>query len=177
MPIKLIIYIYDRKKLLSFDSFENKYRKRIGLINIDPRKLKLINEILKIKKYENFKFDDESSYEIFIRIPPNNEIQYSIADLDNININGLKAKAQKYKSIPDKQSLLQTILSFKKDFSFFLKERDINKIKTKINVLNEKFISLKIVAMDYYENTSNYCNFEEIDIDIYLSSYFIIWNI
>lgn len=168
------VILYDDKELLCFDSFENKYRKRIGLINIDPKKLKLINEILKINKYQNFKFEDDSSYEIIVRIPSNNEIQYSISDFDNININGLKAIKKKYKSIADKQSLLQTILSFKKDFHSFLEERDINKIKTEINSFNEKFISLKIIGMDYYENTSNYSNFEDIDIDIFIQLFYYL---
>ena len=151
--------LYDNKGLLSFDSFENKYRKRIGLINIEPKKLQLINEILKIKKYENFKFKDEYSYEIIVRIPSNNDIQYSIADLDNININGLKATTQKSKNISDKQSLLKLLFEFKKDFSSFLKEKDINKIKTKLNDFNVKFKLLKMFSIEYYENISNYSNF------------------
>ena len=165
---------YDNKELLSFDTFENKYRKRIGLINIDPKKLQLINEILKIKKYENFKFIDEYSYEIIVRIPSNNDIQYSIADLDNINIDGLKTKTQKSKGISEKQSLLELLLKFKEDFFSVLKEIDIKKIKTKLNAFNSKFTLLKISAVEYYENISNYCNFDEIDIDIFIQFFYYL---
>ena len=166
--------LYDNKELLSFDSFENKYRKRIGLINIDPNKLILINEIFKIQKYQNFQFEDDESYEIIVRIPSYNEIQYSIAVFDNINMIRLKAKTQKSKNTFDKQLILKDILAFKNDFSSFLEKQDVNKIKTLIKDFNEKYRPLKIFSIDYYENIYNYSNFDEIDIDIFVQLFYYL---
>ena len=49
--------LYDGKELIHFDTFGNKLRKRIGLININAKKLGLINEIL--AKYPNFEFQED----------------------------------------------------------------------------------------------------------------------
>ncbi len=45
LPEKIL---YDNHELNNFDTFDNKLRKRIGLINIIPNKLEIIGEIKKI---------------------------------------------------------------------------------------------------------------------------------
>ena len=148
--------IYDNKELFLFDTFGNKQRKRIGLINIDPQKLLLVNEVL--KKYPNFEFSKDNSYELIIRIPANKDIQYSITDLETMNMYGLKAKEppKKY-SLENKKSIYRSLLTFKNEFfSSLLNEKNINEIKNKIADLSKKYYDLKLIVMPYYENILNY---------------------
>ena len=49
--------IYDNKEISCFDTFQNKFRKRIGLINVKPNKLSFIKDIY--EQYPDFKFDNE----------------------------------------------------------------------------------------------------------------------
>ena len=166
--------IYDNKELFVFDSFGNKLRKRIGLININPQKLILVNEILNI--YPNFEFKDDYSYELIVRIPANKEIQYSITDLEMININGLKVKEQTKKDyIIDKKSIYNSLISYKKEFFLsLLNERNKNEIKTKIDNLSKKYSYLKSMVMPYYENILNYVNFQDLDIDIFVENFYFL---
>ena len=163
--------IYDNKELFLFDTFGNKQRKRIGLINIDPQKLLLVNEVL--KKYPNFEFSKDNSYELIIRIPANKDIQYSITDFETMNMYGLKAKepSKKY-SLENKESIYRSLLTFKNEFfSSLLNEKNINEIKNKIADLSKKYYDLKLIVMPYYENIFYYEKLQDKDIykkNIYL---------
>jgi hypothetical protein len=83
---------YGDKKLVLFDTFQNKLRKRIGLVNIDPEKLNFIEEIH--QQYPEFEFQNQNSYQILARIPNEGNIQYSIANCE-LNINNNRLKSQK----------------------------------------------------------------------------------
>ena len=166
--------IYDNKELFLFDTFGNKQRKRIGLINIDPQKLLLVNEVL--KKYPNFELSKDNSYELIIRIPANKDIQYSITDFETMNMYGLKAKEppKKY-SLENKESIYRSLLSFGGEFfSSLLNEKNINEIKNKIADLSKKYYDLKLIVMPYYENILNYETLQDKDIDIFIENFYFL---
>ena len=56
LPTKIV---YDGLNLNKFDIFQNKLRKKIGLFNINPKKLEIKNNIY--KKYPDFQFEQENS--------------------------------------------------------------------------------------------------------------------
>ena len=151
--------LYDGKELIHFDTFGNKLRKRIGLININAKKLGLINEIL--AKYPNFEFQEDFCYEVFVRIPAKKDIQYSIADLEIININGLKINESIKKGcIIDKNTMLNNLILFHPEFSSLLNKDDKRKIKAELTDLCINYSYLKPLVMTYYDNILNYANFQ-----------------
>ena len=166
--------LYDDKKLIHFDTFGNKFRKRIGLMNINPDKLELINEIL--SKYPHFEFKQDECYEVIVRIPANKEIQYSVADLEMINIiNGLVMNASIKKDHPvNKESILKSLELFQKEFFPLLNQNDNSDIKTIIDSLNKKYSYLKYSVMPYYDNILNFTNFQEIDIKIFEQYFYFL---
>ena len=165
--------LYDAKELTLFDSFGNKLRKRIGLININPKKLGLINEIL--TKYPDFEFKEDFCYEVLVRITAKKDIQYSIADLEMINMNGLMMNESKKNSVLiDKTLMLNTLTSFKKDFLALLNENNENEKRTKINELYLKNSYLKSFVMTYYDNILNFSDFQTIDIEIFKQIFYFL---
>ena len=165
--------LYDGKELIHFDTFGNKLRKRIGLININAKKLGLINEIL--VKYPNFEFQEDFCYEVFVRIPSNKDIQYSIADLEMININGLKINESiKKDCIIDKNIMLNNLNLFQQEFSSLLNKDDKRKIKAELTDLCIKYPYLKLMVKTYYDNILNYANFQNIDIEIFKKFFYFL---
>lgn len=168
---------YGDKKLVLFDTFQNKLRKRIGLVNIDPEQLNFIEEIH--QQYPEFEFQNQNSYQILARIPNEGNIQYSIANCElNTNNNRLKSqKNNKFNFILNKNDSLNALLSFKNDFfSSWLKnlkyiERKDAKIK--IDEFIEKYKALQ-KEKSYYDNIMNYDNLEIIDIDIFLLMFYYL---
>ena len=159
---------YDNKELTSFDTFKNKFRKRIGLINIDPKKLSFFNDIH--EQYPNFEFENETPYQILARIPINGQTQYSISNCE-FNNNNVRIKTNKKTIQFDKIKIYDSLLKFKKDYySTFINDSnlDIENAKKKIDDLNNKYNYLKIEAKYYYDNILNYSDFNNIDIDIFI---------
>ena len=125
---------YDGKKLIHFDTFGNKLRKRISLMNIVPKKLEIINYIL--SKYPHFEFKQDNCYEVIVRIPANKNIQYSIADLEIINTKGLiMNESIKKGHHVNKDLILNSLELFKKDFFPLLNRNDNDEIRTIIDGL------------------------------------------
>ena len=168
---------YRNKELVLFDTFQNKLRKRIGLVNIDPEKLDFIEEIH--QQYQEFEFQNQNSYQILARIPIEGDIQYSIANFElNINNNGLTSqKNNKFNFILNKNESLSALLSFKNDFfSSWLKNLkyiERNDAKVKIDEFIEKYKALQI-EKSYYDNIMNYDNLEIIDIEIFLLMFYYL---
>jgi len=168
---------YGDKKLVLFDTFQNKLRKRIGLVNIDPEKLNFIEEIH--QQYPEFEFQNQNSYQILARIPAEGCIQYSIANCEfNINNNRLKLqKNNKFKSMLNKKDSCEALLSFKNEFfTSWLKNLKYikrNDAKMKIDEFIEKYKVLGI-EKSYYDNIMNYDNLEIIDIDIFLLMFYYL---
>ena len=168
---------YGDKKLVLFDTFQNKLRKRIGLVNIDPEKLNFIEEIH--QQYPEFEFQNQNSYQILARIPNEGNIQYSIANCE-LNINNNRLKSQKnnnFNFILNKNDSLSALLSFKNDFySSWLKNLkyiERNDAKIKIDEFIEKYKVLQ-KEKSYYDNIMNYDNLEIIDIDIFLLMFYYL---
>jgi len=164
---------YDGIKLIHFDTFGNKLRKRIGLMNINPKKLEIINDIL--SKYPHFKFAQDNCYKVIVRIPANKDIQYSIADLEMININGLVMNESIKKELyVNKESILKSLELFKKEFFPLLNQKDTGEIRIIINDLIKNYSYLKSMVMPYYDNILNFTNFQEIDIKIFEQNFYFL---
>ena len=162
LPEKIL---YDNHELNYFDTFDNKFRKRIGLINIIPDKLKILDEIK--KNYIEFNFDDNNSYQILIRIPKEGEKQYSITNFDLVNVTNLKKSVKILKE--SKKELFNKLTKFYKDFNSFIQtsEKEINNIDLQINQLYTEYKLINNSLGDYYENYLNYNNFEDIDLELF----------
>lgn len=144
LPEKII---YDNHEINCFDTFDNKFRKRIGLINIIPEKLKIIEEIK--KNYIEFNFDDNNSYQILIRIPKEGEIQYSITNFDLFNETNFKKNVKMLKE--SKNELFNKLTKFHTDFNSFIQtsEKEINNIDLQINQLYTKYKFINNSLGDY----------------------------
>ena len=166
--------LYDGKKITHFDSYNNKLRQRVGLSNIDPSKVCFYEDIN--KRYPDFKFEHNKSYKIFIYISNKEITEYSIdsSELSNHNLYQNKNIMQKL----DKIDCYNLLSKFKEEYyKTFWKEtkqyemveeeefiKKINEFKAKnINIEKEKY---------YYENITNYNNFEEKDLDIFSSIFY-----
>ena len=172
---------YSDMKLNLFDTFENKLRKRISLVNIEPNKLKLIAEIY--KEYPNFHFENQNSYEIYVRIPKEGKIQYSVANLELFDCNRLKNNYfDKTLVFKDKNKTLENLKDFRKEvlFEFLDKvqikidQNYINNINNNIKKLYDKYKIIELNAVYYYNNVLNYNQFESIDIDIFHEIFYFL---
>ena len=182
---KLLPYYinYDNKKLNCFDTFQNNLRKRISLINIDTNKFPLINEIL--KKYPDASFEKDNSYEIYVRIPIDGDIKYSGVDLDLVNCNRLKNNKSEVDKVEiDKKKILNFLKLFKDEvFKSFINkidevtlynQKNIQKIKERINDFYTKYKILGYNAIYYYDNILTYDKFETDDIDIFIEIFYFL---
>ena len=164
---------YNGKKLIHFDTFGNKLRKRIGLMNINPKKLEIINDIL--SKYPHFKFEQDNCYIVIVRIPANKDIQYSIADLEMINTKGLVMNELiKKEHHVNKDLILNSLELFKKEFFPLLNQKDNDEIRTIIDDLYNKYSYLKSMVIPYYDNVLSFANFQETDIKIFEQNFYFL---
>ena len=160
--------LYDKQRIIHFDTYQNKLRQRVGLFNINPEKLSFINDIY--SKYPDFKFEKETSYKIFIYISNEGNTEYSIdtSELDNHHL----YHEHDFKINTNKKNSLDLLFKFKQDyFELFIKDPQssfdtIEDITNKIDEFEKKY-SFLITETDYYENITNYNNFEKIDLDIF----------
>ena len=168
---------YGDKELVIFDTFKNKYRKRIGLVNINPKKLIFIGDIY--EQYPDFKFQSEMSYQILARIPIEGNIQYSIASWEfNISKNHLCQKiSKKHNFIYNKKESIKALLSFKNDLFLFLSENLKRQKKAEaIMKIDEIDKAYKYLSKEksYYDNILDYDNLEEADIDIFILTFYYL---
>ena len=161
LPTKIV---YDGLNLNKFDIFQNKLRKRIGLFNINPKKLDITNNIY--KQYPDFQFEQENSYQILIRIPQNSETKYSITNFELIENNENK-KINKFKG--DKKKFMDLLSEFNSDFQILIQKTVKSEIINEgfFAKINEKYNIIENLGKDYYENVLNYSDFEEIDLNIF----------
>ena len=159
LPKKII---YNDIELFSFDTFKNKLRKRIGLINIDINELNMFSEIK--KNYPDFNFVENNSYQILLKIPLDRNIQYTIANSNNYN----ECKKETKPIFIDKKNSCDSLLEFKKDFNIFIKNCCcLEKIEEdEIEKLIDKYKALNITKY-YYENALKYSSFESVDLEIF----------
>ena len=134
--------IYKGKELTCFDKFNNKFRQRIGLANVDPEKFDFMKDIK--TRYPLFQFQNASAYQILVRIPIEGDIEYSIANCD-LNNQGLKR--QKLKKKENKATLIYLLENFQEKFnSNFVNNsfEQIEDVKKKITELYDEFKWLEI---------------------------------
>ena len=160
LPTKIV---YDGLNLNKFDIFQNKLRKRIGLFNINPKKLDITNNIY--EQYPDFQFEKENSYQILIRIPQNGETKYSITNFDLIENNVNKI----IKKFENKKKFMDLLLEFNSDFHTLIQNTVESEIINEgfFAKINEKYNIIENLGKDYYDNVLNYSDFEEIDLNIF----------
>ena len=160
LPTKIV---YDGLNLNKFDIFQNKLRKRIGLFNINPKKLDITNNIY--EQYPDFQFEKENSYQILIRIPQNGETKYSITNFDLIEKNVNKI----IKKFENKKKFMDLLLEFNSDFHTLIQNTVESEIINEgfFAKINEKYNIIENLGKDYYDNVLNYSDFEEIDLNIF----------
>ena len=159
--------LYDGKEITHFDSYNNKLRQRVGLANINPRKLCFYEDIN--KPYPDFEFEDDKSYKVFIYISNKEIIEYSIDTSELSNHDLYQNKNIKQKKL-DKEASYNLLSKFQQEYyETFWKDPKQNKTEEIINKINEfKAKNTNIEKeKNYYENITNYKNFEKIDLDIF----------
>ena len=164
--------IYKGKELTCFDKFNNKFRQRIGLANVDPEKFDFMKDIK--TRYPLFQFQNASAYQILVRIPIEGDIEYSIANCD-LNNQGLKR--QKLKKKENKETLIYLLENFQEKFnSNFVNNsfEQIEDVKKKITELYDEFKWLEIEKKDYYDKVFDYTNFEDIDVQIFILMFYYL---
>ena len=161
LPTKIV---YDGLNLNKFDIFKNKLRKRIGLFNINPKKLDITNNIY--EQYPDFQFEQENSYQILIRIPQNGETKYSINNFELIENNENK-KINKFKG--DKKKFMDLLSEFNSDFQILIQKTVKSEVINEgfFAKINKKYNIIENLGKDYYDNVLNYSDFEEIDLNIF----------
>ena len=167
--------IYDNKELCTFDTYENNLRRRIGLININPEKLKLLDQVKKQYPELNLDYSFENPYKLIVRIPKKGDIKYSMSSIDTI----FRIKKTNFNYEFHKEEIHKSFLQCKKDISDFLKElvfpiMKINYIRKKVELLYQEYKSLILMQMYYWENILNCQNFEEIDIEIFKEKFYLL---
>ena len=157
--------LYDRKEITNFDSYSNKSQ-RVGLSNINPEKLYFYDDIM--KRYPGFKFENNKFYRIFIFIS-NEEITEYLINSSELNNNEFY-QYQNLKPILDKKASYNLLYKFKLEYcKLFGKKPNPYKIEEIITQIKEfKTKNNNIIKeKDYYENITNYNNFEKIDLEIF----------
>ena len=159
--------LYDGKEITHFDSYNNKLRQRVGLANINPRKLCFYEDIN--KRYPDFEFEDDKSYKVFIYISNKEIIEYSIDSSELSNHDLYQNKNIKQKKL-DKEASYNLLSKFQQEYyETFWKDPKQYKTEEIINKINEfKAKNTNIEKeKNYYENITNYKNFEKIDLEIF----------
>ena len=104
--------LYDGKEITHFDSYNNKLRQRLGLFNINPENICFYEDI--IKRYPNFKFENNKFYKIFINILNEGNTEYSIKSSE-LNTNQELYHDQNLKPILDKKASYNLLYKFKQE--------------------------------------------------------------
>ena len=167
MPKKVI---YKGKELTCFDTYDNKSRKRISFSNVIPEQFDFIEDIKKI--YPEFKFMNDFSYQILVRIAENGEKNYTISKKDIFKD---KDKGLKKQIIVNnnKKELLESLRKFKKEFSKIFVESQFNKIEDVDNTIkkfNKEYSSL--FKEEYYDKIFDYTDFDDDDIEIFILMFY-----
>ena len=127
--------LYDGKEITHFDSYNNKLRQRVGLANINPRKLCFYEDIN--KPYPDFEFEDDKSYKVFIYISNKEIIEYSIDTSELSNHDLYQNKNIKQKKL-DKEASYNLLSKFQQEYyETFWKDPKQNKTEEIINKINE----------------------------------------
>lgn len=160
--------IYDDKSLNVFDTFNNKLRKRIKLINVDPKKLNVTKDIL--EKNKDFEFEDGSSFLLLIRIPESKINQYSVANLNLIDCNRINIVSSQKKEELDKYLLFKLLKGFKDEvFRFFSSltfDEEFQTTEKEIDNFNQKYKDIGLILKIYEQYNLKNQAFENIDIEI-----------
>ena len=160
--------IYDDRSLNIFDTFNNNLRKRITLINVDPKKLNVTKDIL--EKNKDFEFEDGSSFLLLIRIPESKIKKYSVSNLDLIDCNRISIQSSQKKEELDKHLLSKSLKKFKDEvFGFFSSltfEEEFQTTEKKIDNYNEEYKNIGLQLKIFEQNNLKNQDFENIDIEI-----------
>ena len=157
---------YRGKELKCFDTFNNKLRKRISLANIIPDEFDFMRNIK--NNYSCFKFENKTTYQILVIIPNEEKAEYSIAKNEFDSSESSEEEGKKIKI--GQEEAYNKLMKFKVKFnnvSINGKFEDVEEIKPHIEDFDDDFKSLKM-EIAYYDNMSNYKDFKNIDIEIFI---------
>lgn len=162
--------LYKGKKLDLFDSFKNKLRKRFGFCNVDPNQFKFTNEIY--KSYPNFKFINNNTYQILVRVPEDNNNVYSITK-SSVNTKYFKKIKKIYQN---KEVLLEKLKAHKNEFKNTFVDNQFDNVNEVEDIINKFDDEYKMIEMNkyYYDNIYDYCDFTNIDIDIFILMFYYL---
>ena len=152
---------YDGENLIFFDFFQNTLKKRIGIINFNPKKSKLFKKIL------DYNFEDGNSYKIILRYYEKDKFEISVSSFELINDINIKKKFKQFQG--NKKDIISNLKKLCYDFKLLIK--DINKAmkinENDIKKFNEDYLKEFTLVDLYYENMKDYNNFDELDISIF----------
>jgi len=155
---------YRSKELKCFDTYNNKLRRRISFANIIPDEFDFMRNIK--NDYTKFKFENNKTYQILIRIPNKEKAEYSIAEN---KFNSSKPYNNNKKVNKDNKTTFDKLKEFKKNFNdtFVKKEYAyFHDVESHIKDFKDRY-NLEIY-IDYYDNFFNYKDFIDIDIEIFI---------
>ena len=118
--------------------------------------------------YSCFKFENKTTYQILVRIPNEEKAEYSIAKNEFDSSESSEEEGKKIKI--GQEEAYNKLMKFKVKFSnVFIngKFEDVEEIKSHIKDFDDDFKSLKM-EIAYYDNMSNYKDFKNIDIEIFI---------
>ena len=180
LPIKIH---YKNYILNEFENNENKYRKRIVFANVIPKDLDFINS----KILENYDFQI-NSFQVLIRIPSENNFDFSLCLIDNYSFNGIYNEKQKLLIEDSDKNILKDFYmiysSFNEEIKKLIKEglkieKVLEYLVAKLNIVYNRFKFSKL-----YKYFINPCKYKDVNNGVelfhlyyYINEFEIINNI
>ena len=171
LPIKIQ---YKNYILNEFENNENKYRKRIVFSNVIPKDLDFINS----KILENYDFQI-NSFQVLIRIPSENNFDFSLCLIDNYSFNGIYNEKHKLLIEDSDKNILKDFYTIYSSFNEEIKklikeglkiEKVLEDLVAKLNIVYNRFKFSKL-----YKYFINPCKYKDVNngVELFHLYYYI----
>ena len=171
LPIKIH---YKNYILNEFENNENKYRKRIVFANVIPKDLDFINS----KILENYDFQI-NSFQVLIRIPSENNFDFSLCLIDNYSFNGIYNEKHKLLIEDSDKNILKDFYTIYSSFNEEIKklikeglkiEKVLEYLVAKLNIIYNRFKFSKL-----YKYFINPCKYKDVNngVELFHLYYYI----
>lgn len=171
LPIKIH---YKNYILNEFENNENKYRKRIVFANVIPKDLDFINS----KILENYDFQI-NSFQVLIRIPSENNFDFSLCLIDNYSFNGIYNEKHKLLIEDSDKNILKDFYTIYSSFNEEIKklikeglkiEKVLEYLVAKLNIVYNRFKFSKL-----YKYFINPCKYKDVNngVELFHLYYYI----
>lgn len=171
LPIKIH---YKNYILNEFENNENKYRKRIVFANVIPKDLDFINS----KILENYDFQI-NSFQVLIRIPSENNFDFSLCFIDNYSFNGIYNEKHKLLIEDSDKNILKDFYTIYSSFNEEIKklikeglkiEKVLEYLVAKLNIVYNRFKFSKL-----YKYFINPCKYKDVNngVELFHLYYYI----